>query len=108
MPCAWLSADGPCLLPGTIGHGRYDGDKVYCSWHGVFVVLGYDMSVVGNREEFERWISGQFKPHLYCSVWTHHDSSALWFAVQGVATLGAPQMCGRPDCRWRTRQEIPF
>jgi hypothetical protein len=101
-----VGADGPCLLPGTIGHGRYDGDKAYCSWHGQFLVLGRDMSFVGNREEFERWVTGQRK--AYCSVFTHHDSSAVWFAAQGAIELGAPQACGRPDCGWRTRDMVPF
>lgn len=105
LPCAWLGADGPCLLPGSIGHGRYDGDKVYCSWHGQFLVLGHDTAFVGNREEFERWVATR---KGYCGVWSHHDSSALWFAAQGLAMLGMPQACGQADCRWRAEVEVSF
>lgn len=106
VPCAWLGADGQCLLPGSTGRGRHDGDKAYCSWHGQFLVFGRDTAFVGNREEFERWVEKQRRS--YCNVWTHYDSTSLWFAVQGVTMLGAQQACDRPTCRWQTMEEVPF
>ena len=109
VPCAWEGADGPCLLPGTVGRGRYDGDKAYCSWHGAFVIHGRDMRAIGDRDEFERWLEGRRKAG-YEGVFAHYDSSSLWFATQGVASLGQPRPCGRPDCRLGAKEQgdVPF
>jgi hypothetical protein len=106
IPCAWVGADGPCLLPGTIGHGRYDGDKAYCSWHGQFLVHGRDMSFVNNREEFDRWLQRRWRPYLYCCVWTHHEAEALWLALQGIESLGPARACG--ECRRSEQVAVPF